>query len=356
MDVILGGIEGGATHSKIVLYNGQGEKLAECGGPGVNHWLFGMAECEKRINGMVEEAKAAAKLPIDKPLASLGMSLSGCEQEETNKQLEDELHELYPNLSSHYVVCSDTVGSIAAAHRHGGMVLIAGTGSNALLLNPDGTQSRCGGWGNMLGDEGSAFWVSHKAVKIYFDDEDNLAKAPYDTSIVWQTIKDHFQVSNRFDLLEHCYSKFHKPKFAALCKKLAEEAKAGDPLCLWLFEQTGRALATMVRALVPAAHKDLFLADSGLPVVCVGSVWLSWDLLKNGFVSRLQEPPQNECDQPVCELSLLKLTTSMAVGATYLAADAIGIDMPRDYRQNYTVFYHYKPQQRCECAGSCNKL
>jgi N-acetylglucosamine kinase len=47
------------------------------------------------------------------------MSLSGCEQEETNKQLKEELQKNFPELSSSYVVCSDTVGSIAAALENG---------------------------------------------------------------------------------------------------------------------------------------------------------------------------------------------------------------------------------------------
>ena len=107
-------------------------------------------------------------------------------------------------------MCSDTVGTLATAAEAGGIVLIAGTGSNALLVNSDGSVHRCGGWGHMLGDEGGAFWVAHKACKVdfqheapltfrqvYFDHVDNLNTAPADTNKVQELIFSHFDIADR---------------------------------------------------------------------------------------------------------------------------------------------------------------
>ena len=55
----------------------------------------------------------------------------------------------------------------------------------------------------------------------------------------------------RFDLLDHCYTKFDKCHFAGLCKLLAREADQGDKLSQWLFSEAGRVLARHIIALLP---------------------------------------------------------------------------------------------------------
>lgn len=283
-------------------------------------------------------AKVEAKIPETLQLRSLGLSLSGCEQEATNQELEAELRKSHPNCSETFVVCSDTVGSIASVSKSGGVCLISGTGTNAFLKNPDGSVFGCGGWGHILGDEGGAWWISHRAIKAVFDDMDNFQKCPHSIKIVWGLIQEHFSVKNRNDLLPHCYQTFEKSFFAKLCHKLAIAADAGDALSAQVFTDAGQALARAIKALLPNVSAEL-TSTGQLSIVCVGSVWKSWHLLKQGFVKELNTIPIDY------SISMTNLTQTMALGATYLGADAINYDLKRDYGKNCEVFYCYNQRE-----------
>lgn len=265
-------------------------------------------------------------------------------QESTNTLLQSELCRVHPTVATNYYVCSDTIGSVFTASPLGGLVLIAGTGSNALLSNPDGSTYSCGGWGNMLADEGSAWWISHLAVKSVFDHMDNLAPCPHDIQTVWTLTKQHFNVETRADLLEHCYARFQKCFFAKLCEKLAKAADAGDPLCAHVFNEAGKYLAKATRALLPRVSAEL-TKDGYMNIVCVGSVWQSWHLLKNGFMAEIAMEPMTY------GLKLVRLTQLMALGAVYIGVDAIKETMPRDYAKNVECFQEYWPTSMKQSNG-----
>ncbi|XP_030369506.1 N-acetyl-D-glucosamine kinase [Scaptodrosophila lebanonensis] len=340
-----GGVEGGATHSRLVICNEAGEMVGTTSGLGTNHWMIGIAECARRIADMVERAKGEAGIPKDTRLISLGLSLSGCEQAATNNELEQELRATFPNLAESYAVSSDTMGSMFTASAVGGIVLISGTGSNCLLRNPDGSTFNCGGWGNFLGDEGSAWFISYRAIKVVFDDMDNFEKSPVPTDKTWALIKEHFNIDTRYDMLPHCYAKFDKPFFANLCQKLAENAEKGDLLALSLFREAGAHLARMIKALLPNVHKSLVGKSGDLSVVCVGSVWSSWNLLKEAFITELQKIKLEY------NLKLVRITKSSAYGACYLGADNANYALPRNYADNFTVLYTYDGRRSSNTAG-----
>lgn len=59
------------------------------------------------------------------------------------------------------VVTGDLVTAHAGALRlEPGVVLAAGTGAVAFAVGPDGRTARADGWGPLLGDEGSGFWIA----------------------------------------------------------------------------------------------------------------------------------------------------------------------------------------------------
>lgn len=333
---IYGGIEGGGTHSSIIFLNSQGEVVGQGKGPASNHLLVGMDECRKRIVDMVNSVKQTIGMPEDAPLKSLGLYLSGCESEDTNQELIRGLMEGSPTLAERYAVGSDTEASIGTISNNGGVTCIAGTGSNTVLLKTDGVKVQCGGWGYLIGDEGSAWYIAHKAIKICIDHLDTFAPSPEPPEAVWKAIQDHFNVVTQNDLLFHFYTKFDKTFIAALCKKLSVLANNGDALAKHLFTLAGRDLARGIAQVLKQASSAMLSSEGGVRVLCVGSVWLSWNLLEDGFVSYMRK------ESELNELTLAKVTKSVALGAVYMAVDKLNIDLPRDYSQNFEAFYKFQ--------------
>ncbi|XP_017752813.1 PREDICTED: N-acetyl-D-glucosamine kinase isoform X2 [Eufriesea mexicana] len=334
-EIRIGGIEGGATHSTFIIMDGKGKVLTQVNGPSTNHWLLGMDETAARINAMVNKGKQAIKMSELVPLDCLCLSLSGCEEEKTNQQLVETIQQKYPNIAKVCDIQSDTMGSLRTALPNGGIVLIAGTGNNALLVNSDGKTITCGGWGHFMGDEGSAFWIAHRACKYVLDDIDDFIQAPKPVNYVWAAMRHYFNVTNTNELLPHFYKDFNKITFAKFTMEIVTGCEKKDPLCLHILAENARHLAKRIIVLSKKTHNDIKLVHGGLKIVCIGSVWKSWDFMKDAFLDKIHE------SRTLDELTLIRLITSSAIGACYLAAEKINWLFTKPYENNIEIFHHY---------------
>lgn len=331
---VFGGVEGGASFSKAVLLDESGNVLAWADGKAMNHWLVGMEECRKRVHEVVVDAKKNAGLDPSSQLECLSLCMSGCEQEVSNRALEKAFMEEHPDIAKKVVVQSDVIGALKTVAPNGGVVLISGTGTNCLLVNPDDSVHRCGGWGHLLGDEGSGYTISVRAIKTVLSEDEDFHPPNWSAQRIRELVKEHFKVEDMFALLPYFYTNFDKSFIAGLCVKLAKLARDGDQLSRHLFRLAGKDLADHVAAVAPHADKALRQSEGGLPIVCVGSVFKSWDLLREGFEEVL-------CPK-VPEFTLLRPTVSAAMGTAFYGACHIHHKMPFNFKENARQLHYFK--------------
>lgn len=330
---LFGGVEGGGTKTTAVILNEKGEELGWCDGENTNLWQVGLESATARINEVIAGAKEKAGIVKSQSLDSLGMCISGGAQDQIKQNMVQLLNAKYSHISKQFFMSDDTLGSIATVSDDGGVVLIAGTGSNCLFMADDGTTSSCGGWGHMMGDEGSAYSIAHRAIKYVYDHDDNFKKSPESPDLVRKLMYQYFKVNNRMDMLDHFYTDFSKTFFAGFCRILAENMS--DLLIKIIFDRAGEELANHIIALLPKIPLKQRESENGLAVVCVGSVWKSWPALEESFVNTLQKAAKGR----LTAIKLMVPSKPSAIGAAILGSKECSIPLKIDVKNNSEVLY-----------------
>lgn len=156
------GVEGGASKTTICLVSQTGKIIETITGESTNPFTVPAERCLLIFKQLITEI---LKLHPEKRISCAGFALSGGQSEET-EQIKNQLELEFPQIGECYFTI-DTYGAIATACEKGGIVLIAGTGSNGLIVDANGKKlGNCGGWGHLFGDEGSAFDIAKRAMQL----------------------------------------------------------------------------------------------------------------------------------------------------------------------------------------------
>lgn len=179
------------------------------------------------------------------PFRAVGLSLQGIDDttsDDVKARILQALRKDFPELSASYCIGNDIAGILASVQSGStGIVVTAGVGSGCALIGGDHGQilAQSGGWGHLLSDEGSAFWITQRALKLVFDDADGYREAPHSCACVRRLLFTYFNVGSRRELLQHLYGpKFSKCAVAGAAKVLAEQgAIALKVVCFFMLEK-----------------------------------------------------------------------------------------------------------------------
>ncbi|MFJ6535255.1 N-acetylglucosamine kinase [Paenarthrobacter sp. NPDC091711] len=168
---------------------------------------------------------------------------------------------------------------LAAGGASTGVAVIAGTGSAAWGRNDAGEEARAGGWGYLLGDEGSGYWLGREAVRHSLRrmnqglEADQLSRALLDSVGVDEPGK--------------LIALFHSPDtgrrfWAQQARLVVEAADAGDEVSTALVEQAGRDLADLAEQAVRQLGLDG-------PVILGSGLGMNVPRLQDAFRAKLAE-------------------------------------------------------------------
>jgi N-acetylmuramic acid 6-phosphate etherase len=145
------GIEGGGTRTVALVADRRARILSRLETGPLNLKLSSDAAVLRRLR---EIKRSLASLPT-----SLAVCLAGCRTAADHSRVRALAERIWPGIPSY--VGSDLDSALAAAFgSHGsGIVIISGTGS--CVYGRNGSQAaRAGGWGHLLGDHGSGYWIA----------------------------------------------------------------------------------------------------------------------------------------------------------------------------------------------------
>lgn len=267
------GVDGGGTHT--VALAGEpgvdgGARLLGRGEAGpANPQAVGYDDSAATIASAIGRAVGGSGLDRSR-IARVTLGIAGASRSNDRFRLGKLLSEQLGVAFEQVVVVADIALILPAAGFASGVALIAGTGSAAYGVAADGRVSLAGGWGYLIGDDGSGFAVGREALRAVLRADDELGPA---TRLV-DAMAARLGVSQPRDLIRVIYqADSPRAAIADLAPLVAETARAGDAVARGILDQAGQDLGRIASSV--ARRLDLG-ADS--PIVGAGGMFQAGDV------------------------------------------------------------------------------
>ncbi|HEY4427064.1 MAG TPA: BadF/BadG/BcrA/BcrD ATPase family protein [Solirubrobacteraceae bacterium] len=281
------GVDGGATKTQAAVLDLHAPTLHVANGGPSNEDAVGAAAAVDAVLETAEQAIARAGI-ADEDLAAAVLALAGTDTEAIAAAVR-------AARGSEWIVVNDVVGAWATATGAGpGLAVISGTGSNVFGVGSDGRAWRAGGWGHLLGDEGSGYWFGLESIKAALRDRE--ASGP--ETALSDAAPPFFGAPSVEALASMVYSKpLTKGEIAAFAVETARLADAGDAVARSLFERGARELGEQIAAVIrmTGLAQESSGAASPFPVGLIGGAYRAGPVFVGPLTSAIHEhAPQAE--------------------------------------------------------------
>ncbi len=304
------GMDGGASKSVSIVADTSGNVLSRVESGPSNYQNIGEEKAKEAIEHAVQRAIEASRAKITEfEVACLG--LAGMDSQASY----DLLYAIISDIEVFrkvQLLNDSEIGLAGATGCRDGIVVNAGTGSVAFGMNQRGEKRRSGGWGYLIGDEGSAYDVSRRALMAAAKAHDGRGEP----TLLLPMIVETLGLGQFEQIIELLYHKGMSPEaLASLAPLVFKAAQKGDRVSQEILEYAGEELGVAAIAVARA----LGMESKECEVVPIGGMFRPHTPLYKSFARVLR--------RQVPDCRLIKPLFEPAVGAALLALREAGVEL-----------------------------
>lgn len=285
------GVDGGGTKTEFLIIDGAGAVVARAITGTTYHVQIGIDEAARRIGHGVSDVCALASIAP----AALAFAFFGLPAYGEDKAADPQLDAICRAVLGHdrYRCDNDMVcgwaGSLACGD---GINIVAGTGSIGYGQRR-GAAARAGGWGEVFGDEGSAYWIAIRGLAAVSRMADGrLPKGP-----LYARLLADFGLDEPIELCERVMgpAPMTRDQIAALAATVAAAAEEDDAAASTILIDAAEELALLATTL--RSRLGFAAAEKAL-VSWSGGVLVNQPLVRRRFVQALDAQGSFEVIEP----------------------------------------------------------
>ncbi|MBI5305235.1 MAG: hypothetical protein HY868_24100 [Chloroflexi bacterium] len=300
------GIDAGGTHSRAWLANERGDILGKGeAGPGNPH-VGGTDAARREILTAIQRACDDARIE-KQTIAAACLGIAGVARPDERADWTTWAREF---IAPRIAMCNDGEIVIAAGTpENWGVALIAGTGSSAWGKARDGRRARAGGWGWLIGDEGSGFEMARHALRAASQAADGRGEP----TRLGDAILAFWNLREPQDLIARVYrSGLKNADIAALASVVVRVADEGDAVAHKLIDDAGASLAIAIGAVA----RSLQIERVAIPLALTGGLLLDAPGVRERLFASARERGFN--------FAPVTLVHDPVLGAVRLALELLG--------------------------------
>ena len=209
-----------------------------------------------------------------RPVRAACLSLAGAGRGDDRQRIDAWARQR--QIAKQILVTHDAMPVLAAGTPEGvGIALIAGTGSLAFGRNASGQSARAGGWGHLMGDEGSGYAIALEGLQAVARAWDGRGPE----TILGQLLSEALRMSDRADVLRALYERqADRDWLASLSRHVLAAADQGDSVSQQIVNRAADELVDLLQFVI--RRLGMGLSDQPIPVALAGGVLVNSALLR----------------------------------------------------------------------------